>query len=143
MGTGDYSIGIFGEYERPIIKKIGLNGLATAGVDFMQNINPVETSWYDWAYWWGFGLERTFVVEKQVFSVQARYRCFGFNWHVPTSQDLITGEFDNWMEGKTIKTVLGARIGYNVPLNIPLELSFSYDANPLHRLNTIGLAWQF
>lgn len=142
-GLSDYSIGIFGEYERPIIKKIGLNVLATAGVDFMQDINPVETSWYHRAYWWGFGLKRTFVVEKQVFSIQARYRWFGFNRQVPTSRDPITGEFDNWMVGKTIKTVLGARIGYKIPVNIPLELSFSYDANPLHRLNTVGLAWQF
>lgn len=142
-GLSDYSYGIFGEYEHPIIKKIGLIGVATAGVDFMQNINPVETSWYHRAYWWGFGLKRTFVVEKQVFSIQARYRWFGFNRQVPTSQDPVTGEFINWMTGKSIKAVWGIRIGYMIPIKLPLELSYSHEPNPLHRINTVGLAWQF
>lgn len=37
--TTDNSIGIFAEYELPLIKKIGLSGLATAGIDRLQDCN--------------------------------------------------------------------------------------------------------
>lgn len=140
--TTNYSIGIYGEYELPIIKKIGLLGLATAGIDRMQGCNLCESAWYKQGLWWGFALKRPFKIEDQEFSIQFRGRWFGFDRVQPTSRTA-DGELTNWIDAKSIIKVFGFRFGYKIPVEIPLELTYSYESNAIFRVSTFGLAYQF
>ncbi len=140
--TTNYSIGIFGEYEHPIIKKLGLSGVATAGIDRIQDCRLCETGWYTQPIWWGFALKRPFQIENQHFSIQARLRWFGFARSEPISRNA-NGEFTDWWDGKNIIKVFGFRFGYQIPVELPLELTYSHETNAFFRLNTFGLAWQF
>jgi hypothetical protein len=140
--TTNYSIGIFGEYELPLIKKIGVSGLATAGIDRMQGCNLCESAWYKQGIWWGFALKRPFQIENQQFSIQFRGRWFGFGRTEPTRRNS-DGELTNWIDAKSIIKVFGFRFGYKIPVEIPLELTYSYESNAIFRVSTFGLAYQF
>lgn len=140
--TTNNSIGIFAEYEHPIIKKIGLSGLATAGIDRMQGCNLCESAWYKQGIWWGFALKRPFQIENQEFSIQFRGRWFGFDRVQPTSRSS-DGELTNWEDAKSIIKVFGFRLGYKIPVEVPLELTLSHETNAIFRVNTIGFAYQF
>lgn len=140
--TSNYSIGIYGEYELPIIKKIGLTGLATAGIDRLQGCNLCESAWYKQGIWWGFALKRPFQIENQEFSIQFRGRWFGFGRTEPTSRDA-DGNLTDWIDAKSIINVFGFRLGYKIPIEIPVELTYSYESNAIFRLSTVGLAYQF
>lgn len=140
--TTNYSIGIYGEYELPIIRKIGLSGLATAGIDRLQGCNLCESGWYKQGIWWGFALKRPFQIENQQFSIQVRGRWFGFARSEPISRNA-NGEFTDWWDGKNIIKVFGFRFGYKIPVEIPLEFTYSYESNAIFRVSTFGLAYQF
>lgn len=140
--TSNYSIGIYGEYELPIIKKIGLTGLATAGIDRLQGCDLCESAWYKQGIWWGFALKRPFKIEDQEFSIQFRGRWFGFDRVQPTSRNS-DGELTSWEDAKSIIKVFGFRLGYKIPVEVPLELTLSYESNSIFGVSTVGLAYQF
>ena len=75
-------------------------------------------------------------------SIQFRGRWFGFERVQPTSRNL-DGELTDWGDEKLIIKVFGFRLGYKIPVEIPLELNYSYVSNAIFRLSTFGLAYQF
>lgn len=140
--TTNYSLGIYGEYELPLIKKIGVSGIATAGIDRLQGCDLCESAWYKQGIWWGFALKRPFQIENQEFSIQFRGRWFGFDRVQPTSRNS-DGELTSWEDAKSVIKVFGLRFGYKIPVKIPLELTYSYETNATFRVSTFGLAYQF
>ncbi|SMD43587.1 hypothetical protein SAMN00777080_2186 [Aquiflexum balticum DSM 16537] len=143
--TTSNTIGLYGEYEHPLVKKIGLSGMASIGFDKLQGCAPCETGWYQEAFWWGLALKRPFQIESQKFSIQVRGRWFGFGSErvMPTSQNPVTGKFDSWTTNRLNANVWGLRLGYQIPVSYPLEFNMSHEWNGIFRLNTVGLAWQF
>ena len=140
--TTDESIGIYGEYELPLIKGIGLSGLATVGLDKMLGCDLCESGWFKQGYWWGFGLKRPFQVKNQVFSFQARGRWFGFDRYEPTSIDS-EGNFTDWRDLKDVALVFGIKATYKIPINVPVEISYALESNATFQLNTVSLSWNF
>lgn len=137
-------VGIYADYRLPLIKSIGINGVAMAGIDKLTNCDGVCLSeWYEQPIWWGFGLEKSFLVQgKHLFSLQARVRWFGFNWNEAMIIDG-SGDVVQWQDRSGLQRLHGFKFGYRLPIKLPIELGFAHDWGTYHRLNTFLVTWQF
>lgn len=143
-GKSNIGVGIYADYRLPLIKSIGLNGVAMAGIDKLTNCDGVCLSeWFELPVWWGFGLEKSFLIqEKHQFSLQARWRWFGFYRNEAMVIDG-NGNVLQWSTTNFNEDAYGFKFGYHLPIKLPIELGFAHDWGTYHRQNTFLLTWQF
>ncbi|WP_026950685.1 hypothetical protein [Algoriphagus mannitolivorans] len=141
-GFSDTGIGLGAEYRFPIVKKIGLDGLGGLGYEKLLNCTTCYSEWFQNGYWIGIGLSKTIPINsKDTFVAQLRYRRVGFERNEAT---LLDGEgnvlrYDVADHGQE---VFGLRIGYILPVKMPLVLSYTYEKASYHWINSLSVGIQ-
>lgn len=139
----DLGIGLGLEYQFPLVKSIGLNGLGGLGYERLLDCSICYSEWFQNGYWLGIGLSKTFEVKEQKrFLAQLRYRRVGFERYeaglIDTDGTVLRyGIADNPEE------MFGFRVGYFLPVKIPLVLSYTYEWGNSHRMNSLLVGFQF
>ncbi len=139
----NHGVGLFAEYRFPLIKKWKINAHATAGVDKITDCNLCKSGWYNESVWIGAGLG-TFinVAKRHVFTAQLRARVVGFER--TEAWLFIDGNPIEWSTKRDLSTAVGVKLGYQLPIDLPLELSYAFEgADGYANINTFSLAWRF
>ncbi|MBA4300073.1 hypothetical protein SAMN03080617_00012 [Algoriphagus alkaliphilus] len=138
-GFSDSGIGLGAEYQFPIVKKIGLNGLGGLGYELLPNCTTCYSEWFQNGYWMGIGLSKTIQVKsKDTFMAQLRYRRVGFERNEASLLNG-NGEVIRYDVADHGQEVFGLRLGYILPLKMPLVLSYTYEKASFHWINSLAL----
>lgn len=139
----DSGIGIGVEYQFPLVKSIGLNGLGGLGYERLLNCTTCLSEWFQDGYWFGLGLSKSFqITDKHKFMAQIRYRWVGFERYEVGVMDP-DGTIVEWYNADNPEDLIGIRFGYFLPVKVPLILSYTYEYGAFHTLNSVSLGFQF
>jgi|GEM_PF-1803535 hypothetical protein len=142
--TVDPGIGIGVEYRFPLVKKIGLDGLGSLGYQRLLNCDICYSEWYQNGYSFGIGLSKTFELSDDFkFIAQLRYRRVGTERYETTI--LIDNIPVKWepIGRSELDQVFGLRLGYFLPIDAPIIVSYTYEKASFHWLNSVSVAYQF
>jgi len=144
-GPVDVGIGIGAEYRFPLVKKIGLDGLGSLGYQRLLNCDICYSEWYQNGYSFGIGLSKTFELSDDFkFIAQLRYRRVGFEKYEATLLvDDVPIKWEVIGRPRLRDEVYGLRLGYFLPIDAPIIVSYTYEKASYNWLNSVSVAYQF
>jgi hypothetical protein len=121
-----------------------LEGLGGIGYERIFGNCPLcDSEWFEHGFWAGIGLSKRFQFSDALqFVGQVRYRLVGFESMEPELLDL-DGTIVRWQEANTPQDLLGFRLGYFLPIKLPVVLSYTFENGAFHRMNSVSLGFQF
>ncbi|MGY6741934.1 MAG: hypothetical protein ACXIUQ_04290 [Cecembia sp.] len=143
-GGNDSGMGIGAEYHFNLVQSIGLQGLGGIGYEKIFGNCPLcDSEWFEHGFWAGVGLSKRFqITEKHGFIGQVRYRRIGFEKMEPAVLEL-DGNIIRWERFDRFEELLGLKLGYFLPIKLPVVLSYTFENGAFHRMNAISLGFQF
>lgn len=136
-------IGIYGAYNYPLFKKLGINGKVALGTDWMIGEGGISKSeWYQNPIWIGAGLEKKISIFSQKdFGIGLGMKGFGISKPDSWLYNPETGERQyDYID--QFRILFSTNINYRIN-NSPIVLDFGIDLDHYYTLKNLGISYSF